>query len=85
MNTGELQALTVKELQKFAGNLGSSDFPGLRKQDLIKEILEIQAKKKDTILLLRIEAEDFPNHRAKEASYPGRNHFPILSDSLWRL
>ena len=37
MNTTELQALTVKELQKFADDLGSSEFSGLRKQDLIKE------------------------------------------------
>ena len=43
MNTSELQALTVKELQKFAGDLGSSEFSGLRKQDLIKEILGISS------------------------------------------
>ena len=49
MNTSELQALTVKELQKFAGDLGSSEYSGLRKQDLIKEILGIQAKKKGNI------------------------------------
>ena len=49
MDTSELQGLTVKELQKFAGDLGSTDFSGLRKQDLIKEILGIQAKKRGNI------------------------------------
>ena len=38
MDTSELQGLTVKELQKFAADLGSTDFSGMRKQDLIKEI-----------------------------------------------
>ena len=45
MNTSELQSLTVKELQKFADDLGSPDFSGMLKQDLIKEILGIKAKK----------------------------------------
>ena len=49
MKTSELQQLTVKELQKFALDLGSTDSSGLRKQELIKEILEIQAKKKGNI------------------------------------
>ena len=49
MKTSELQGLTVKELQKFAVSLGS-DSSGLLKQELIKEILEIQAKKKGNIL-----------------------------------
>ena len=49
MDTSELQGLTVKELQKFAGDLGSTDSSGMRKQDLIKEILGIQAKKKGNI------------------------------------
>ena len=49
METSELQSLTIKELQKFALGLGAIDFSGLRKQDLIKEILSIQAKKKGNI------------------------------------
>ena len=49
MKTSELQGLTVKELQKFATNLGSTECSGLLKQELIKEILEIQAKKKGNI------------------------------------
>ena len=39
METSELQALTVKELQQFAKNLKATDVSGLRKQDLIKLIL----------------------------------------------
>ena len=49
MKTSELQGLTVKELHKFAVGLGSRDSSGLRKQELINEILEIQAKKKGNI------------------------------------
>ena len=49
MKTSELQGLTVKELQKFATDLGSTESSGLLKQELIKEILEIQAKKKGNI------------------------------------
>ena len=37
MKTSELQGLTVKELQKFATDLGSTDSFGLLKQELIKE------------------------------------------------
>ena len=39
MDINELQALTVPDLQKFAQDVGGKDFAGLRKQDLIKEIL----------------------------------------------
>jgi len=43
MEISQLQSMTVKELQKTAKDLGAKEFSGLRKQDLIKVILEIQA------------------------------------------
>ena len=45
MNTSELQKLKVKELQKIASDLGASEYSGLRKQDLIILILDMQSKK----------------------------------------
>ena len=52
METSELQSLTVKELQKFANELGATEFSGLRKQDLIKIILGEQAKKNGNIFAM---------------------------------
>ena len=46
MKTSELQGLTVKELQKFATDLGSTESSGLLKQELIKEIFEDEFNKK---------------------------------------
>ena len=40
MQTSELVRLTVKELQNLAKKLGIKEFSGVRKQDLIKLILE---------------------------------------------
>jgi len=53
METSELQALTVKELQQFAKNLKAEDLSGLRKQDLIKLILVKQAEKKGDYFCVR--------------------------------
>ena len=44
MRTRELQRLTVKELHNLAEKFKVENFSGLRKQDLIREILEKQAK-----------------------------------------
>ena len=44
MEINDLQRLTVKELQKLATEIGAQEFSGLRKPDLIKLILEVQAK-----------------------------------------
>ena len=49
MKTRELQALTVRELHKIANEEGIEAFSGLKKQELIKNILELQAKKKKVI------------------------------------
>jgi transcription termination factor Rho len=49
MNIKELQNLTVKKLQSKATELGISEYIGLKKQELIKLILDTQVKKEETI------------------------------------
>jgi len=44
MNINELRALNVKALQDYATKIGEKDIAGFKKQDLIKVILENQAK-----------------------------------------
>ena len=46
MKTRELQRLTVKELHQIAQKVGAEDCSGLKKQELIKTILEVESKKK---------------------------------------
>ncbi len=49
MNIKELQNLTVKQLQKKATELGNSEYIGLKKQELIKLILDCQVQKEETV------------------------------------
>ena len=49
MNIKELQNLTVKQLQAKATELGISEYIGLKKQELIKLILDFQVKKDETV------------------------------------
>ena len=41
METAKLKSLTVKELSAQAAKLGIQDYVGVKKQDLIKLILEM--------------------------------------------
>ena len=88
MDTSELQGLTVKELQKFAGDLGSTDFSGMRKQDLIKEILGIQAKKKGNIFasgVLEILPDGYGFLRSQDYSYlPGPDDIYVSHSQIKR-
>ena len=88
MDTSELQGLTVKELQKFAGDLGSIDFSGLRKQDLIKEILGIQAKKKGNIFasgVLEVLPDGYGFLRSQDYSYlPGPDDIYVSHSQIKR-
>jgi len=88
MDTSELQGLTVKELQKFAGDLGSTDFSGMRKQDLIKEILGIQAKKKGNIFasgLLEVLPDGYGFLRSQDYSYlPGPDDIYVSHSQIKR-
>ena len=88
MDTRELQGLTVKELQKFASDLGSTDFSGLRKQDLIKEILGIQAKKKGNIFasgVLEVLPDGYGFLRSQDYSYlPGPDDIYVSHSQIKR-
>jgi transcription termination factor Rho len=88
MDTSELQGLTVKELQKFAGDLGSKDFSGLRKQDLIKEILGIQAKKNGNIFasgVLEVLPDGYGFLRSQDYSYlPGPDDIYVSHSQIKR-
>ena len=48
--TTELQSKSVTELQELAKSLKATEISGLRKQDLIKVILEKEVQKKGNIL-----------------------------------
>ena len=88
MDTSELQGLTVKELQKFAGDLGSTDFSGLRKQDLIKEILGFQARKKGNIFasgVLEVLPDGYGFLRSQDYSYlPGPDDIYVSHSQIKR-
>jgi len=88
MDTSELQGLTVKELQKFAGDLGSTDFSGMRKQELIKEILGIQAKKKGNIFasgVLEVLPDGYGFLRSQDYSYlPGPDDIYVSHSQIKR-
>ena len=75
MKTRELQQLTVKELHKICDSLGFKEYSGLRKQDLIKAILQTKAKNKETIFgegVLEVLSDGYGFLRSPEYSYlPG--------------
>lgn len=88
METSELQSLTVKELQKFASDLGATEYSGLRKQDLIKEILGIQAKKKGNIFasgVLEVMPDGYGFLRSQDYSYlPGPDDIYVSHSQIKR-
>ena len=49
MNIKELQSLTVKQLQSKATDLGIKEYSGLKKQELIKLILDFKVEKDETV------------------------------------
>ena len=49
METAKLKSLTVKALSELADKLKLQDYGGLKKQDLIKLILEAEAKKEENL------------------------------------
>ena len=88
MDTSELQSLTVKELQKFASDLGATECSGLRKQDLIKEILGFQAKKKGNIFasgVLEVMPDGYGFLRSQDYSYlPGPDDIYVSHSQIKR-
>jgi len=75
MRTRELQRLTVKELHEICEKIGFKDYSGLRKQDLIKSILQAQAKRKEAIYgegVLEVLSDGYGFLRSPNYSYlPG--------------
>ncbi len=75
MEINDLQALKVKELQKLANDIGANEFSGMRKQELIKLILEIQAQSNGNIYstgVLEILPDGYGFLRSPDYSYlPG--------------
>ena len=88
MKTSELQGLTVSELQKVATDLGSKDSSGLRKQELIKEILEIQVKKEGKVFaagVLEILPDGYGFLRSPDYSYlPGPDDIYVSHSQIKR-
>ena len=88
METSELQALTVKELQQFAKNLKAEDISGLRKQDLIKLILVKQAEKKGNIFasgILEVLPDGYGFLRSPDYSYlPGPDDIYVSHSQINR-
>jgi transcription termination factor Rho len=88
METSELQALTVKELQQFAKNLKAEDISGLRKQDLIKLILVKEAEKKGTIFasgILEVLPDGYGFLRSPDYSYlPGPDDIYVSHSQIKR-
>ena len=75
MRTRELQRLTVKELHGICDKVGFKEYSGLRKQDLIKSILQSQAKRKEAIYgdgVLEVLSDGYGFLRSPDYSYlPG--------------
>jgi len=88
MKTRELQALTVKELHKIANEVGVDAFSGLKKQELIKNILELQAKNKKVIYgegILEVMPDGYGFLRSPDYSYlPGPDDIYVSHSQIKR-
>ena len=88
MHSHELQKLTVKELHDMAEKQKIENFSGLRKQDLIKEILEGQAKKNEAIYgegVLEVMSDGYGFLRSPDYSYlPGPDDIYVSHSQIKR-
>ena len=88
MQTSELVRLTVKELQDLAKKLGIKEISGVRKQDLIKLILEAEAKKEGKIYadgILEVMSDGYGFLRSGEYSYlPGPDDIYVSHSQIKR-
>ena len=88
METAKLKSLTVKELSNLANKLKIKDHSGLKKQDLIKLILEAEAKKKEAIYAtgcLEILPDGYGFLRSSECSYlPGPDDIYVSHSQIKR-
>ena len=88
MQTSELVRLTVKELQDLAKKLGVKEISGVRKQDLIKLILEAESKKEGKIYadgILEVMSDGYGFLRSAEYSYlPGPDDIYVSHSQIKR-
>ena len=88
METSKLKSFTVKELSSLADKLKIKDHIGLKKQDLIKLILEAEAKKQEKIFstgCLEILPDGYGFLRSSECSYlPGPDDIYVSHSQLKR-
>jgi len=88
METAKLKSLTVKELLVLASKLGIQDYVGVKKQDLIKLILEAEAKKEEKLYAtgcLEILSDGYGFLRSSECSYlPGPDDIYVSHSQIKR-
>ena len=88
MNIKELQNLTVKQLQSKATELGISEYIGLKKQELIKLILDNQVKKEETLYatgVLEVLSDGYGFLRFSNYSYlPGPDDIYVSHSQIKR-
>ena len=88
METTKLKSLTVKELAEVAKKKNLKDFVGLKKQDLIKLILEGEAQKEEKIYstgCLEILPDGYGFLRSSECSYlPGPDDIYVSHSQIKR-
>ena len=88
MRTSELQKLTVKELQEKAKALKIKEISGVRKQDLIKNILEAQVRGEGTIYaqgVLEVMQDGYGFLRSPDYSYlPGPDDIYVSHSQIKR-
>ena len=88
MKTNELQRLTVKELHNTAKKLKIQDISGLKKQDLIKLILEKQVQNKGDIYgkgVLQVMPDGYGFLRSPDYSYlPGPDDIYVSHSQIKR-
>ena len=88
MNIKELQNLTVKQLQKKATELGISEYIGLKKQELIKLILDFKVEKDETVYatgVLEVLSDGYGFLRFSNYSYlPGPDDIYVSHSQIKR-
>ena len=88
MQTSKLVRLTVKELQEMAKKLNIKEISGTRKQDLIKLILESEAKKEAKIFadgVLEVMPDGYGFLRSPEYNYlPGPDDIYVSHSQIKR-
>ena len=88
MNIKELQNLTVKQLQAKSTELGIKEYSGLKKQELIKLILDFKVEKEETVYatgVLEVLSDGYGFLRFSNYSYlPGPDDIYVSHSQIKR-